>query len=47
MAGRPTEAVEYLRTALDESRAAGLHRQRVEQAETWHARAEAAAEPAG
>jgi tetratricopeptide (TPR) repeat protein len=47
MAGRPAEAVEYLRTALDESRAAGLHRQRVEQAETWLARAEAAARPTG
>ena len=47
MAGRPAEAVAYLRTALDDSRAAGLHQQRVEQAETWLARAEAAARPTG
>lgn len=47
MAGQPAEAVEYLRTALDESRAAGLHWQRVEQAETWLARAEAAGRPTG
>lgn len=42
MADRPAEAVEYLRTAVEESRAAGLLRQRVEQAEAWLARAGAA-----
>jgi hypothetical protein len=47
MAGRPAEAMEYFRAALDESRAAGLHRRRVEQAETWLTRVEATARPTG
>jgi tetratricopeptide (TPR) repeat protein len=43
LAGRPAEAVERLRVALDQTRAAGLRPQRVAQAEDWLGRAEAAA----
>jgi tetratricopeptide (TPR) repeat protein len=43
MAGRPAEAVPYLRVALDQTRAAGLRPQRIAQAEDWLNRATAAA----
>jgi hypothetical protein len=42
MAGRPVEAAERLRVALDQTRAAGLRPQRIAQAEDWLSRAAAA-----
>jgi len=42
MAGRPVEAAQRLRVALDQSRAAGLRPQRIAQAEDWLRRAAAA-----